>query len=597
MEQSESRVRAHQLAGDLAALEEHVASKADSTLTRGRLRLAAAMVRNVIGPFLEGQPALPLHIAVVGGAGVGKSTVANWLIGDMIAESNPQAGFTRHPIAYGTQDIVWPASVDFLGPLRRLEHHESARLDEDVYQVRRLHADRPEQELLRSFTIWDCPDVTTWAASHYIPRVLEIAGLADVVVFVASDERYNDEVPTEYLKLILEAGKTVVNVLMKMREADVPAFLAHFQKEIVAKLPGKPLALVAVPQLTRDELAEPFTKAMRYRIPLINQVRVLSEAPEKRRANSVLGAVYHLKQHQDKLLAAARADLAAIEGWRMLVQEGQIDFTNRYRKEYLTAERFRRFDETLVRLLELLELPKVGQILSKSLNVLRMPYTFIKGWFRKEEPAPVNSALMERPVLEAALKAWIDELRKAAALRKEMHPLWKYLNDGFHQGLGTQALDRFNQLAGVFQTSLTEEVERTAREILTDLEANPVALNTLRGTKFALDIGAVVGSVALGGFSPISLLFAPLAASVTQYLVDLLGESYVTMRREETRTRQQTLFNQQLAQPLADWLIAWPTSGGSTYERLQAIVRRYPELLDAIEKAVTHQIGEREFSK
>lgn len=281
----------------------------------------------------------------------------------------------------------------------------------------------------------------------------------------------------------------------------------------------------------------------------------------------------------------------------MLVQEGQIDFTNRYRKEYLTAERFRRFDETLVRLLELLELPKVGQILSKSLNVLRMPYTFIKGWFRKEEPAPVNSALMERPVLEAALKAWIDELRKAAALRKEMHPLWKYLNDGFHQGLGTQALDRFNQLAGVFQTSLTEEVERTAREILTDLEANPVALNTLRGTKFALDIGAVVGSVALGGFSPISLLFAPLAASVTQYLVDLLGESYVTMRREETRTRQQTLFNQQLAQPLADWLIAWPTSGGSTYERLQAIVRRYPELLDAIEKAVTHQIGEREFSK
>jgi len=586
MDQAERRVRTHQLASDLAWLEEHVAAKADSALARGRLRLAAAMVRNVLGPYLEGQPPSPLHIAVVGGAGVGKSTVTNWLIGEMLAESNPQAGFTRHPIAYGASDVAWPATVDFLGPLKRLEHHESARLDEDVYQVRRLNAERPEQELLKVFTIWDCPDVTTWAASHYVPRVLEIAGLADVVVYVASDERYNDEVPTEYLRLMLEAGKTVIVVLMKMREADVPAFVAHFQKEVASKLPSRPVALVAVPQLSYEQLAEPFTKAAAYRIPLINQVHVLGQTPTKNREHSVTAALQHLKRHQEKLLAAAKADLAAIDGWRTLVQQGQMEFANRYRKEYLTSERFRRFDETLLRLLELLELPKIGQILSKSLNVLRMPYTLMKSWFRKEPPVTANAALQERPVLEAALRAWVDELRKAAAYRKDDHPLWKYLNDGFQKGLGAQAGERFNQLASVFQTSLTDEVERTARDILGDLENNPVALNTLRGTKFALDLGAVIGGVALGGFTPLSVFLVPLGASVTQYLVDLLGENYVTVRREETRMRQQTLFNQQLAQPLADWLIAWPTSGGSSYERMQAIVRRYPEHLDAMERAV-----------
>jgi hypothetical protein len=582
MDQSENRLRVHQLAGDLAWLEEYISAKPDTALDRGRLRLAAALVRDVIAPYLDRQAVPPLHIAVVGGAGAGKSTIANWLIGEIAAESNPQAGFTRHPVGYGKSDATLPATAEFLGPLRRLERSDSARLDEDVYQFRRLAAERPEHELLKSFVIWDCPDVTTWAASHYIPRVLEIAGLADVIVYVASDERYNDEVPTEYLKLMLEAGKTAVVVLVKMREADAPAFVKHFQSEVGSKLPAKPVAIVPVPQLSTEELAEPFTKAARFRIPLINQVRVLGQPPTTIRDYTVDAAALHLKNHRDLLLGPARADLAALDGWRLAVQEGQLDFTARYRKEYLTAERFRRFDETLVRLLELLEIPGVGKVISKSLNVLRMPYTFIKGWFRKETIVPQNAALQERPVLESALSAWIDQLHTTAALRKDVHPLWKYVNDGFQKGMRQEAVRHFDQLAVAFQTHLASEVERTARCILEDLEKSPVALNALRGSKFALDITAVVGGVVLGGFTPLSVVLAPLGASVSQYLVDLLGENYVTLRREETRLRQQTLFTQQLAQPLADWLIGWPTSGGSSYERLQAIVRRYPEQIDAV---------------
>ena len=107
MDQAETRVRTNQLVDDLAWLEEHVAARPDPPpLARGRLRLAAAIVRDVIAPYLENQPNLPLHVAVVGGAGAGKSTIANWLIGDTVCESNPQAGFTRHPIAYGKRDLV-----------------------------------------------------------------------------------------------------------------------------------------------------------------------------------------------------------------------------------------------------------------------------------------------------------------------------------------------------------------------------------------------------------------------------------------------------------------------------------------------------------
>jgi hypothetical protein len=257
MNQAANRALTGQLADDLAWLEEHARSQPSEAEQAGALRLAAALLRNVVAPFLEGQPPLPLHIAVVGGAGAGKSTVANFLMGTLQAESNPQAGFTRHPVAYVKQDgqLAWPALAGFLGPLQKLTRTESSSLDEDVYQVRRLASDGDAGVLLDRFVIWDCPDMTTWAAANYVPRLIEVAGLADIVVYVASDERYNDEVPTQFLKLLLEAGKAVVVCLIKMKEADVAAFLEHFNSAVLKGLPGAPVARLAIPHLTREQLA------------------------------------------------------------------------------------------------------------------------------------------------------------------------------------------------------------------------------------------------------------------------------------------------------------------------------------------------------
>src|SRR5688572_10054552 len=143
MEALDIRTTCLQLAEDLAWLEEHCRAQPDLAIHVNELRLAVALVRNTVGPFLERHPAPPLHVAVVGGAGSGKSTVANFLIGANAAEANPQAGFTRHPVAHvhGTQQLKWPATVGLLGPLRRLGQPAASNLDEDVYQVRRVTPD------------------------------------------------------------------------------------------------------------------------------------------------------------------------------------------------------------------------------------------------------------------------------------------------------------------------------------------------------------------------------------------------------------------------------------------------------------------------
>src|SRR5437899_6454823 len=76
-----------QLADDFTWLEEHCRKRAEQGMEAGQLRLASSLVRNVLGPFLDNQPARPLHVVVVGGAGAGKSTVANMLSGDVAAEA------------------------------------------------------------------------------------------------------------------------------------------------------------------------------------------------------------------------------------------------------------------------------------------------------------------------------------------------------------------------------------------------------------------------------------------------------------------------------------------------------------------------------
>ena len=64
MDQAAVRSLTNQLAEDLAWLEQHARTQPEHAPRAGELRYASALVRNVIGPFLEGQPALPLHVAV-----------------------------------------------------------------------------------------------------------------------------------------------------------------------------------------------------------------------------------------------------------------------------------------------------------------------------------------------------------------------------------------------------------------------------------------------------------------------------------------------------------------------------------------------------
>ncbi len=164
--------------------------------------------------------------------------------------------------------------------------------------------------------------MTTWAATGYIPRLIEAAALADVLVYAASDERYNDEMPTQFLSLLVHTGKPVIVCLMKMRKPTPTRWSLISRRSCVspARRCGKH---PAIPYLPPAELADPARSASKYRIPLLNQVSVLGSPPAAGRRRSVVGAINYLVRNLDSLLAAAKNDVAALQRWQQVVEEGR----------------------------------------------------------------------------------------------------------------------------------------------------------------------------------------------------------------------------------------------------------------------------------
>jgi hypothetical protein len=599
MQPTEHRSAVGQLADDLRWLEDHCRRQPELAAHAGTLRLASALTRNTIGPFLEGQATRPLHIAVVGGAGAGKSTVVNFLAGAPVAEANPQAGFTRHPTAFlpSGPAFMWPSYIGFMGQMHRLTTDKPANVDEDVYQVKRIESTSQSAHPLADFVIWDCPDMTTWASEGYVGRLMEVAALADVIVYVASDERYNDEVPTQFLHLLVRAGKAVVVVLTKMRPADAPAFIEHFKLEILGRLPKSPsgdlpaVPVVALPQMTMAERNDPSGAGAKYRVPLLNQILVQCESDEASRTRTVTNAARYLSTAGAGLLDVARRDLAELDAWKGAVGAGKTAFEERYRREYLSGEQFRRFDRYRERLTDLLELPGAGRLIGGLTLVLRTPYRWVRDYTFGLVVRPDVLNLSEQTVLHDSLKGWLDGLQAEALRRASSHPLWKQIAVRFDSELGPQARDRFATEFRTFELKESEDLEEAGRALVAGLENNPALLYTLRGGKFALDLVIIVSVIYFTWPPGWMLLLIPLGVSATHQFAELATRGVAEGARHRIRSHREALVTTSLSAPLANWLSEWPSTGGTSFEKLQQVLRRVPDLIHQMEERVTAKVA------
>ncbi len=583
-----TRTAATGLAESLGWLAHHL--RGSSPNQAATVDFAAALVRNVLGPYLERFPPTPLHVAVVGGAGAGKSTVVNCLLGVPAAETNPQAGYTRHPTAFvAAAAAPWPQTPGFLDGLQPADTTCPANTDRDIYQVRRLPTPHP----LDGCVIWDCPDMTTWAATHYVRRLMEVAALADVIVYVASDERYNDRVPTEFLELMVRAGKTLMVVLTKVREDQASLLVDHFRREVLGRLPcaadgTRPgLPVVVLPWLSEEERSD-FAKAgAARRVPLLNQLLALCDEGASRRLRNVRNALEFVNLVVRHLHEMFRDDLQQYAAWQRLVADGRRELERRYENEYLRVEPFAVLERCREQLLELMELPGAGRWWSGTLGLLRTPYRLLRNQVRRWWQAAAEVPRPERDVLDAACTAWQNALHAQVLQRTAEHPFWKELAGRFEHSLKPAWNDIYRQLLNQYFQQEGEDLAQRCQSLLQSVEQHRGTRAALCGGKALLDAGAIAAVVY--GTWPLDwyhLVLVPLSVSVTQQLAEWGVGMRLEALRRTLRQRRVEILQATITGPLEQWLRQWPAQADTPLERLQQCLEEAPQQLQVLQTAI-----------
>ncbi|MFM8275120.1 MAG: hypothetical protein ACKODX_22695, partial [Gemmata sp.] len=246
------------------------------------------------------------------------------------------------------------------------------------------------------------------------------------------------------------------------------------------------------------------------------------------------------------------------------------------------------------RLTDLLELPGAGRVLGGVLWALRSPYRWTRDYVYGLVARPDVLNLPEQTVLTGALGGWLDALQAESLRRAGAQPqsLWRHVAVQFDAELAPQARDRFAADLRAFELKESDDLEQAGKALVDGLEQNAALLYTLRGGKFALDLTIIAG-VGYYTWPPgWPLVLVPLGVSASHQFAELATRGVAEGARRRVRSHRERLVASSLSDPLAAWLADWPSTGGTSFEKLQQVLRRVPQAVRAMEQRVRAKVGE-----
>ena len=205
------------------------------------------------------------------------------------------------------------------------------------------------------------------------------------------------------------------------------------------------------------------------------------------------GAAEFLRRRLGEVLRPLVAEMDMAHAWEHTVERlTQQEILERYRSEYLDGERYGEFNQTLVRLMDLLEIPGVGPVLRVLSTVVRAPFRIASGVLRNLWGGGQlqSTQLPEHEVLERLIEQWLASLRSEAQMLASTasHPLWENIARHLDSlDFSRQLTHTFEDAYSVYRQTVHEEIQRRAQENLS--HHCPAALATQYPSRHQSDRG------------------------------------------------------------------------------------------------------------
>lgn len=546
------------------------ASVADNTAHRSVsehlpvLQLVTAVLEKI--QLDQAYPSRQQHIAVLGPTQSGKSSLVNTLLDYRAASVSPLAGFTVHAQGYaasiGDDDLAITEGI--MSPLQKTPAMQLDGQVLDAFVLEPVHVGA--QLIVKDVIIWDTPDFDSIDAFSYNLAVHKSIALADMVIVVASKDKYGDKRVWEMLDTLHGIGKPVVVCINKVADADRTVIESAFNTRYVQQFGDNAPHVILLPLLEYVEDSNS--------LPIDQQTRELfKQAIEKTRqginSQSVREQCLQFVQTQKTdWLAPITQELNAQQQWRQMLHTAAVEADEYYAKNYLNnPDKYDTFNRTLAELLTLLEIPGVAPVLTKARTVVTWPARHLLGIGRKAlGQAPAEPTLdtrghvmdQEAVVLEHIADSALVSLQRQL-MEAPAEPMWQLLD--------TQLRERVNDIRDHFEASSEEarrtflpEIENTAARLYKKLQTQPALLNTLRAARASADAAGIALAVKSGGLAPADLILAPAMLSVTTLLTEsALGKYLDTVKRELKQRQREHIRQSLIEQVLIGDLSSLPT--------------------------------------
>ncbi len=481
------------------------------------------------------------QIVVLGPTQVGKSTISNVLFGDVVAQVSPLAGYTAHAQGFSTHAL----SADeqnklsaFFSDYQRVDQSELSQENSETYCLVESRSEHFEGPAI----IWDSPDFDSVSAVNYWHSVVRLRALADVVLLVLSKDKYADQSVWDLLSLTQLLKTPTVVVLNKLDEESEPLITQSFLDRWKMQMGDQPDAI-----LTRHYFSSDTAPDNKWN----EQLRDSIQKALMKTGDSHSAVERFIQTYWSEWVSPVEREIEQQQLWLKIVDEQTAEFLQSYKKQYQTQpENYESLQLAIVKLLDLLEVPVFGTVMSSARHVVTWPVKKLFGWGEQtQNEQQANAAASERALLQQ-----LGRLAREACLMRAMEERDKKSNDNawwqskFNQMKASQEAE-YQQLDLAITCHIDEfsiEIDQAAHRLFDKLQTQPLLLNSLRAARVTTDAAAVVLAVKSGGLGAADLVLAPAMLTLTSLLTESTLGGYMKIIAKELQEKQSQSVNRHI---------------------------------------------------